>query len=261
MQNKVDYLYERAHAMMKLAKLHLYTTISVVDTQQEVHMYHGGWSGDKPLLASKASIVGPGMEAELRNTLDPKEAIAMTPTENFALGFGYMGGVRVKLHGNNDLHAIVSCRGLSQRTDAMIALMLIHGLNNDIVLHHVGFIYPTLRDMNLAIEAAEDNNHVKAIKKVVDAKQRYYFKISGERKQRPCWIEHFYNEAQPTKAIYWDLVTPNPLKLLEFIANNTQSKINKYNPDQNDAIGAIWEEHKNDTTLGIIVRSNWWDIK
>jgi len=243
--------------MCTAAEVHLFTTVLVADDNRTVLALKKDWAGGEPEGKSCAPYVGPLKAMELLINLDG--AIVMTPT-GYPLGCGWMGGVRRRAAAN--LHHITSGSAWSERCDAQHALALNYAMSYEVRLHHVGFRHPTEKATVVAVNEDEKRFGVSAISVPAKNHLRWYVPVETDAAPNGVyWREHqFFPEGDKTPATHWDLVTMNPLDLLEFVAGNLKADFTRWIPGPNDPVGVTWEQNRDGVMYGIMIRSRWWDV-
>lgn len=260
MQKRVNSTFDLAHLMCSAADVNLYTTVMVADITQEVLAFRSGWSGGIPNRPSMSPFIGRSKASELLQTMDPATKFAMTPTPGFDLGCGYMGGVRRENPDSDPVQFITSGSAWAQKCDAMFALVLNYAMSNEVLFHHVGFRHSSEEELLRAVAFDENRIDVVALEVPAEDHRRFYLKV----KNGPGgvhWIEHqYFPVGNHNPVIHWDVTTPNPMGLLEFVGTSLGIPIATWTAGKNDPVGAVSERNVDGVTYKFMARPHWWTI-
>ncbi|MCB9801375.1 MAG: hypothetical protein H6773_04290 [Pseudomonadales bacterium] len=141
---------------------------------------------------------------------------AVTPFQDYVKSYGWMGGVLF-----DDLAAAIS--GLPQEVDRVIAATLVYAMLNDVSLHHVGYRHGSEDAMWDAAIAYARQNQTDILNRPADDHQRLYLPVDivdGRAPNGVVYVEHqfFPGKVDAPEKIHFDLLTPNPVDLLIFLA-------------------------------------------
>lgn len=250
--NLVERTFQLSRTMCVAARMHLHTTVAVVNDQRQVLAHMAGWAGGPPVKESRASIIGPMKALELM--IDLSGPMSMTPTEGLPMGCGYLGGVRRRSGDDPSIHFITSGSAWSGECDAQFAPLLSYSMSYEVRFHHVGFRHPTREAMLAVVEADEIRLGTSAIY-VPGDHERYYLREVDH------WVEHQYHPNGPyNHATHWDVATSDALGLLDFIAGHLNSAPRTWEAGPNDPVGATWEDNRDGVPLGVMTRPVWWAV-
>jgi len=259
-------LFALSDLMLRTAGLNLVTTLVVVK-DDDILQSKTGWSGGKPEQESRAPMIGPMKAIEVYlEMLETGRDFVMTPTTRALEHYKFMGGVGQRVH--PDYAYIASGSAWDQRCDALWALMLLYAMQHEVMLHHVGFRHSSMEKTLSAIAADQYRHNGWSVEKNVSGQMRSYLKI--EVPDAPVYyVEHqyFYPKASgyttqlAQEAIHWDLVTPDPVGFLNFVAEKLGTQATFWDDaGENDPVGVIWEQNRDGVHYGFMARSQWWEI-
>lgn len=222
-----------------------YVAVGRVNEALETQVY-GNWAGSVPVgTVSRAPHVAYGKLGELvllGAGLDGK--LIMTPTDN-DLGYGWMGAVAQN-------GVVVAVSKWAQQHDRLLALLtLYHAVHAPLELHHAGFRFPSL-------DAYQTENSLfrGGMERPAEDHLRTYFPM------RPGYYrEHqFFPDGPQDRARHWDIVCPDPMDLLRFIAQAYGNEPVLWEPGPHDPFGVAWIPDKDGDKLGVMARVAFWDV-
>ncbi len=247
--------WELAHLMCQAAGEHLYTTVMISGLHGENPVVKKNWAGGEPSRSSRAPQIGPAKLDELLHG-DLTRPFELSPVAGYEKSTGYLGGVRLR-HPEEDIQLWVSGSAWAERCDALFALTTMYSLLHEVHLHHVGFGHESEDQMMEAVRQDEARLGSMAVHAPAPDHDRYYLHVDAPYAPFLGYLrEHQFGMGSN---LHWDLWTPNPLELLEFVAELLPgSTLDTWDAGPNDPVGVIWEVNRDGRRYGIMARNNTW---
>jgi len=229
-----------------------YVSLTKVGDNGSSFVSVGDWAGPKPEQFSRAPYAANAKWAEL--LLAGKDGVSTgvttTPTTDFPLGLGWMGGAR-----HNDY--IVGVSKWSEEFDRLLALLVLYHLQWETQLHHFGVRFPSHEAMNRASVASglmaiemPANDHFRIYHPVASKDGIYYLE------------EQYFPEGPYDFARHWDLTAKSPDHLLWYVANAFgQVPVLFDDVGPNEPIGVVWIKDKKGNKFGVMAREKWTPVE
>lgn len=209
----------------------------------------GSWAVNEDLFSSAPSVAN-------RKLLEvfvggSSQGLSLTPLP-VQISLGWQGGVRFDEH-------LVAVSGWRQEHDRLLAMTVLwQQMGNSVRLHHVGFRHPTHEAMLLA----SGRTFGDAIPcPAADHKRVYHPQaVQWSGKGKVIFVEHqFFEDGPKDPAIHWDVVTPDPVGFLRFVAGAFGAEPRLFTEPGNGPVGVVWvKASRDDSVMGVMARSRWW---
>lgn len=167
-----------------------------------------------------------------------------------------MGGVR-------EHRQISALSGWNQKVDLMLALLLQYSLTHDVVFHHAGYSFKSPEAAQDAVTLALEK-YTRALRKPAEDHMRNYFAFSTDLSlPGKFWIEYqIWEKNLPRNGIHFDVATPDPLELLDYISSHSESEKVIWGDDgPNSPVGKVSALEADDLEIAIMARKEWTDVQ
>ncbi|OGM28405.1 hypothetical protein A2801_02645 [Candidatus Woesebacteria bacterium RIFCSPHIGHO2_01_FULL_41_10] len=253
--SKLDVLYRGqsfASTLCRALGRGAFIVLMQVNEDGEGFVSIGDWAGEKPSVPSRAPFVANAKAAELFYA-GKAVGLCTTPIISFEMGLGWMGGAR-------DTRLIVGVSKWAEEHDLLLAVLTLYAMQHETQLHHVGIRFPSEVSMRLASQG------IKASPLEVPAADHmriYHWMPSWHLATNGYYLETQYFPAGPqTEAYHWDLVTEDPVQLLEYVGSAFSITPELFDDSgANDPIGMIWIPDKEGNMMGVMARKDWWYVE
>ena len=187
--------------------------------------------------------------------------LLITPTGEYELTLGYMGGVRYQ-----DKAAAIS--GLPQEHDCLVAAMLLYAFDNVVQLHHVGWRYMTPEDARRMAYASAYHQQTCVIEPIPGNNEYYVPCVVPPSSSVPYGIyykEYRYVPFTPDVGMkHIDVITNYPEDLLRFVAQALGQEATLYGSHDRGPYGEVGEvaafSEKHDAYLILRARRHDWKM-
>lgn len=253
--------WEWADHILAAAGEHLFTTVAVYDDLRQELAYQKGWAGGEPVLQpgekTCAMYVGPLKVATLVLAPNWKARFAMTPVEG---RMEYMGGVRNMLFDPNThtvLHDLTSGSYWSETCDLQHALLLNYHMREQVHLQYVAFGHTSAAVMKAAVKKDERRLGVEAVNVPVRGQDRLYLRVEApwNTPTQVYWILHAAWTSLANPSVLWDVATPDPETLLQFLSPHPLRGLVRAVQQDDNPVGGVWQQNRDGRSFGIMVRA------
>ncbi len=216
-----------------------------------------GWaSGREPSGKSCAMMVArlKAFEGVVRAS---PTGMTVGPTDDL-LGSGFKGWVRYE-------EMVFAGSAQSSEEDLLCALLMtMPRAFLEPVLHHVGFSYATLDEMVSAVMTDEWETGLKATwPEASDLIRAYTWRPYSAHVNGGYWVERIFRpwrEGTPEVSAHVDLVTGDPMGILNFVAGHLGIVPQVFSPAwENGPAGYVFVPGR-DMPIGMMTRGSWWEI-
>jgi hypothetical protein len=133
---------------------------------------------------------------------------------------------------------------------------MVYGMANAIRLHHVGMRSSSGKAMKSAAQKAAKRFGTKALHCPTESHDRYYVPLQLAGRSVYLEFQYYYDPAEDTQVIHWDVVCEDPQKFLKWVGWVTGVRPTFWrNEPPNQPQGVVWVgKNRDGLEYGIMAR-------
>lgn len=245
-----------AHQMMTNSHLKAHVAVAVYNRDRKLLSGDSVWAGGRPSQLSNWDDKSFRNLTELSHWESSDGEETVSPIGGFFMATGRPGAVR-RMVGR--VHYIVSCWGLGDDANLLLAKLLIYSMEHDIILHHIGFGFTDRKALNGAIRQSSALNGVEPLSLPADDHERYYVRVfDTEMPFGKYWIEYQIGPGVRPHNVHFDFYCDDPYAFLDAIGlyhgGPTLWETEHFSPS-----GVVWAI-TDGKPFGIMARPKWDEI-